>query len=592
MFAIVVHEKGGAERRELFEGAEISVGRVQGNDLMLPKGNVSKRHARLLYRDGRFIVTDLNSTNGTYVNRRRITQATIVREGDRIYIGDFILRIEPSTAGAEASGTAPAPMPAASMPPAPRQPLQTQGDSQPGATARPSADEEEELTRSPQRSALMRSSPVAASEPSSLGTPAGRSTVSDDDLGLRLAVLEATAALVERVARGLRPEELEGEVSADLVGRIDQTLRDAWSKLSSDRAVPTRVPADRVLALARAELIELGPLGELLSDPEVTDVAIVGADRLTVTRGGRSSMSDSAFSCNLAVRWTIARLGALRAEAGSFAEAGLIERRLSDGSTLSASLVEEAVPVALITRPRRLSGSFDDLVRRGTASRTLATFLQQCLLARLNVLVVGPRDGGVELLLGAFASSIAEREVVYAGPFAGERPTGGADLSGLSTPEAALLAVKAPYVRLFAGLGTPQLTEAVIAGASEGADGIVAARYASSLRRGLLRTLAELRPRYGDGAAEVLAGTFELVVEIARLRDDRHRVLRVAEVLGSEDGELELSDVFTFAIDRTATGGMIEGSFAPAATMPVVADLMRTRGAPIDSALFTRPSSR
>src|SRR5262245_59908371 len=61
---------------------------------MLPKGNVSKRHARLLYRDGRFIVTDLNSTNGTYVNRRRITQATIVREGDRIYVGDFVLRIE------------------------------------------------------------------------------------------------------------------------------------------------------------------------------------------------------------------------------------------------------------------------------------------------------------------------------------------------------------------------------------------------------------------------------------------------------------------------------------------------------------------
>ena len=94
MFAVIVHEKGGAERREVFDATELSVGRVQGNELMLPKGNVSKRHARLLYRDGRFIVTDLNSTNGTYVNRRKITQATIVREGDRIYIGDFVLRIE------------------------------------------------------------------------------------------------------------------------------------------------------------------------------------------------------------------------------------------------------------------------------------------------------------------------------------------------------------------------------------------------------------------------------------------------------------------------------------------------------------------
>ncbi|HQK16523.1 MAG TPA: FHA domain-containing protein, partial [Polyangiaceae bacterium] len=100
MFAIIITEKGGNERREVFDRTEVSVGRVQGNELMLPKGNVSKHHARLLYRDGRFIVTDLKSTNGTYVNGRKITQATIVREGDKIYVGDFILRLEvPQGAG-------------------------------------------------------------------------------------------------------------------------------------------------------------------------------------------------------------------------------------------------------------------------------------------------------------------------------------------------------------------------------------------------------------------------------------------------------------------------------------------------------------
>src|SRR5579859_3066064 len=94
MFTIIISEKGGAERRETFDRNEINVGRVQGNDLMLPKGNVSKHHARLLFRDGRFIVTDLKSTNGTYVNGRKISQATIVREGDKIYVGDFVLRLE------------------------------------------------------------------------------------------------------------------------------------------------------------------------------------------------------------------------------------------------------------------------------------------------------------------------------------------------------------------------------------------------------------------------------------------------------------------------------------------------------------------
>ena len=103
MFTIIISEKGGAERRETYDKNEINVGRVQGNDLMLPKGNVSKHHARLLYRDGRFIVTDLKSTNGTYVNGRKISQATIVREGDKIYIGDFVLRLDTGGVGAPTS---------------------------------------------------------------------------------------------------------------------------------------------------------------------------------------------------------------------------------------------------------------------------------------------------------------------------------------------------------------------------------------------------------------------------------------------------------------------------------------------------------
>ncbi|MEO8874188.1 MAG: FHA domain-containing protein, partial [Polyangiaceae bacterium] len=107
MFAIIISEKGGAERRESFDKNEINVGRVQGNDLMLPKGNVSKHHARLLYRDGRFIVTDLKSTNGTYVNGRKIAQATIVREGDKIYIGDFVLRLDSGAQSTDDPGNAP-----------------------------------------------------------------------------------------------------------------------------------------------------------------------------------------------------------------------------------------------------------------------------------------------------------------------------------------------------------------------------------------------------------------------------------------------------------------------------------------------------
>ncbi len=139
MFAIIISEKGGPERREAYDKSEINVGRVQGNDLMLPKGNVSKHHARLLFRDGRFIVTDLKSTNGTYVNGKKIAQATVVREGDKIFIGDFVIRLEGAQEAApppipEASANddstlareaapAPPPIPMPVVPPAARPPL-------------------------------------------------------------------------------------------------------------------------------------------------------------------------------------------------------------------------------------------------------------------------------------------------------------------------------------------------------------------------------------------------------------------------------------------------------------------------------------
>lgn len=99
MFAIIITEKGGEQRRMVFDKAEVTIGRVQGNDIVLPKGNVSKRHARIVLKDGKFIIVDLKSTNGTYVNGRKITSPLVIKETDKIYIGDFIMGVDENGAG-------------------------------------------------------------------------------------------------------------------------------------------------------------------------------------------------------------------------------------------------------------------------------------------------------------------------------------------------------------------------------------------------------------------------------------------------------------------------------------------------------------
>jgi pilus assembly protein CpaF len=99
MFTINIQEKGGEQRRMVFNKPEVTIGRVQGNDIVLPKGNVSKRHARIVLKDGKFIIVDLKSTNGTYVNGRKITSPLVVKDSDKIYIGDFIVGVDEAASG-------------------------------------------------------------------------------------------------------------------------------------------------------------------------------------------------------------------------------------------------------------------------------------------------------------------------------------------------------------------------------------------------------------------------------------------------------------------------------------------------------------
>ena len=93
MVNLSLTEKGGTTSELSFDKGEVTVGRVRGNDIILPKGNISKYHCRLLVKGDELLVEDLHSTNGTYLNGRRITEPTPISTADKIFVGDFILRL-------------------------------------------------------------------------------------------------------------------------------------------------------------------------------------------------------------------------------------------------------------------------------------------------------------------------------------------------------------------------------------------------------------------------------------------------------------------------------------------------------------------
>jgi FHA domain len=72
---------------------EMVIGRSSSCDLVLHDPNVSRRHARLFFREGKWIIVDLDSTNGTYINGRRIGRSELL-PGDLLALGTERLQVD------------------------------------------------------------------------------------------------------------------------------------------------------------------------------------------------------------------------------------------------------------------------------------------------------------------------------------------------------------------------------------------------------------------------------------------------------------------------------------------------------------------
>jgi pSer/pThr/pTyr-binding forkhead associated (FHA) protein len=73
---------------------EQTVGRAAGCQITLDDTYVSQLHARVFSKDGAWYVEDLGSTNGTYLNSKRVSGALAVKRGDRVKIGATVLEAE------------------------------------------------------------------------------------------------------------------------------------------------------------------------------------------------------------------------------------------------------------------------------------------------------------------------------------------------------------------------------------------------------------------------------------------------------------------------------------------------------------------
>jgi len=106
--ALLVVKRGpNAGSRFLLDRSTTSAGRHPDSDIFLDDVTVSRRHAEFVREGDEFVVRDVGSLNGTYVNRNRIDSA-VLRPGDEVQIGKYRLTFHPSPRREAGGATGPA----------------------------------------------------------------------------------------------------------------------------------------------------------------------------------------------------------------------------------------------------------------------------------------------------------------------------------------------------------------------------------------------------------------------------------------------------------------------------------------------------
>jgi pilus assembly protein CpaF len=404
MFTVVITEKEGSERRLTFTEPEVTIGRVPGNDVVLPKGNVSKRHSRIVLKDNRFIVVDLKSTNGTYVNGRKITSPLVVKEGDKIYVGDFVLTLEGDPSAAPGDMKQPSLMPEAgdnvpSIVPSAPPPL-------PSRAPEPMADDVPAVLRAPTMSSLpaATSEHVRADEHTAPPSTSERAAVEPNNV-----VAYASSAPASDSVRSV-PPVLAVQSSIPAPPSSAPPVASVRSLHPGTRGEPERL-GERAQRDARRDSA-LGPLDALLEDSSVFHVLVERFDRVYVDRGNGLGPHTPAFASPEALLSTIRKLCA---EAGADLTAdSSFDLSLPSGLHVVCVLPAAATDGPLLSLRRRPARtcSLEALGSDGLVDAAQEKALNSALAHRRAVWVVGPPGSDLASVVAALIGSLPATERV------------------------------------------------------------------------------------------------------------------------------------------------------------------------------------
>ncbi len=399
---------------------------------------------------------------------------------------------------------------------------------------------------------------------------------------------------LERLSQ-VKREEAEPELRSVIAALLDKEGETTPLSLSEREAI--------VLDVFN-ELFGLGPLEELLADPDISDILVNRHNQIYIEKNGVLETVDTVFKDDRHLMRIIERIVSTvgrRIDEST----PMVDARLLDGSRVNAIIPPLALdgPVMSIRRFRTDKLNAQDLINGLSITEPMMMFLKAAVGCRLNVIISGGTGAGKTTLLNVLSSFISDKERIVTIEDAAELllrqrhvirlETRPANIEGKGAIRQRQLVVNSLRMRpdrIIVGEVRGEEAVDMLQAMNTGHDGSLTTIHANSPRDALYRldtmvAMADLN--LPDKAIRhQVASAINLVIQVSRMADGSRRVTNISEITGMEGEVITMQDIFVFERSGINAQGKVMGRFRATGIRPKASDRLAASGIQLPIQMF------
>ncbi len=396
---------------------------------------------------------------------------------------------------------------------------------------------------------------------------------------------------------GERANELDREAIAQ---RASEVL-DAY--IDSRRIQLTRLAKEQLLNALLADILGFGPLDALLADEAISDIMVNGPKKVYIERNNKMQKAAIRFDSDGHLMQIISRIvtGVGRRVDES---SPMVDARLPDGSRVNVIIPPLAVRGASITirKMRKDPLQISDLIKNGTLTEEMATFLKACVNARMNIVVAGGGSSGKTTTLNVLSAFIPADERIITVEDAAElqlrqihvinlesRPANVEGKGGVSIRDLVINTLRMRPDRIVVGEVRSGEALDMLQAMNTGHDGSLTTLHANTPRDSIsrLETLVLMAGMELPSRAirEQIASAINIIIQQNRMRDGTRRVTYISEVTGIEGDQISLQDIFVYK-QTSYENGKVSGFHTATGAIPKCMEVLVSTGNDVPISYF------